>query len=305
MGLKERFYDRLGFKRANTIEDMKNNETLIENDIVKVAETGYFYDIKTTGTVALDNGLFAEVKKTTFLQIVTNCINNLSNLTQQFNTHKGTMATPSQNGHISAEDKKKLDNLEKVEINSSVNAEPNTIAERDSRGSLKSTSFKSENSNENMIKGALAFRVNNSTDNEIRFCSDINAIKKWLGIKELTKKTLWQGSITQGTRTGGTSQRVSIQSDESFANYDFIEFHFSDGKRQVLRYQDGTVSGNFKDNKNIVMASEAMDIYGWSSMNYASVRLGFYNNREIVFWGFGVNKFTQSTLIKIVGFKFG
>lgn len=190
MGLKERFYDRLGFKRVNTIEDMKNNETLIENDIVKVAETGYFYDIKTTGTVALNNGLFAEVKQTTFLQIVTNCINNLSNLTQQFNAHKETMATPSQNGHISAEDKKKLDSLGNIEINSSVNADPNTIAERDNRGSLKSTSFKSENSNENRIEGALAFRVNNSTDNEIRFCDDKRAIKAWLeiGIKKVEEK---------------------------------------------------------------------------------------------------------------------
>lgn len=298
MGLRERFYDRLGFVRANTIEDMLNNKSLKENDVVKVAETGYFYDIRTVGTLELANGLFAVTKRNTLLQSI---INNTNELIQ----HISNMATPLQNGHMSAEDKKKLDSLGKVEINSSVNAEPNTIAERDSRGSLKSTSFKSENLNENRIDGAIAFRVNNSTDNEIRFCSDINVIKKWLGIKELTKKTLWQGSITQGTRTGGTSQRVSIQSDESFANYDFIEFYFSDGKRQVLRYQDGTVGGNFKDNKNIVMASEAMDIYGWNSVNYASVRLGFYNNREIVFWGFGVNQFTQSTLIKIVGFKFG
>ena len=299
MNLKRKFLDRKGYLRERSIESLKNNMFLEVGDIVKVVETGYFYDIKESSTsIPLNNGLFAEVKQNTFLKLVTD---NIRKLTEHINT----MATPSQNGHMSAEDKKKLDSLGKVEINSSVNAEPNTIAERDSRGSLKSTSFKSENSNENRIGGALAFRVNNSTDNEIRFCSDINAIKKWLGIKELTKKTLWQGSITQGTRTGGTSQRVSIQSDESFANYDFIEFHFSDGNRQVLRYQDGMVSGNFKDNKNIVMASEAMDIYGWSSMNYASVRLGFYNNREIVFWGFGVNKFTQSTLIKIVGFKFG
>lgn len=191
MGLKERFYDRLGFKRESTINSMKANPTLKNGDIVKVAETGYFYDIKESSTsIPLNNGLFAEVKQTTFLQIVTNCINSLNNLTQQFNIHKGTMATPSQNGHLSAEDKKKLDSLGKVEINSSVNAEPNTIAERDSRGSLKSTSFKSENSNEDIIEGALAFRVNNSTDNEIKFCEDKRAIKAWLeiGIKKVEEK---------------------------------------------------------------------------------------------------------------------
>lgn len=41
MGLRERFYDRLGFVRANTIEDMLNNKSLKENDVVKVAETRY------------------------------------------------------------------------------------------------------------------------------------------------------------------------------------------------------------------------------------------------------------------------
>lgn len=112
MGLKERFYDRLGFKRESTINSMKANQTLKNGDIVKVAETGYFYDIKESSTsIPLNNGLFAEVKQTTFLQIVTNCINNLSNLTQQFNAHKETMATLSQNGHMSASDKSKLDGI--------------------------------------------------------------------------------------------------------------------------------------------------------------------------------------------------
>lgn len=104
MGLRERFYDRLGFKRANTIEDMKNNETLEENNIVKVAETGYFYDIKTTGAIPLNNGLFAEIKQNTFLQLVTD---NINKLTQ----HISTMATPSQNGHMSSTDKAKLDGV--------------------------------------------------------------------------------------------------------------------------------------------------------------------------------------------------
>lgn len=112
MGLKERFYDRLGFKRESTINSMKANPTLKNGDIVKVAETGYFYNIKESSTsIPLNNGLFAEVKQTTFLQIVTNCINNLSNLIQQFNTHKGTMATPSQDGHMSSSDKSKLDGI--------------------------------------------------------------------------------------------------------------------------------------------------------------------------------------------------
>lgn len=104
MGLKERFYDRLGFVRANTIEDMLNNKSLKENDVVKVAETGYFYDIRTIGTLELANGLFAVTKRNTFLQLVTN---NINKLTQ----HISTMATPSEDGHMSSADKSKLDGI--------------------------------------------------------------------------------------------------------------------------------------------------------------------------------------------------
>lgn len=112
MNLKEKYYDRKSFKRENSLESMKNNPTLINGDIVKVAETGYFYNIKDTSTpIPLNNGLFAEVKQTTFLQLVTNCINNLTNLTTLFNTHKDTFASSSQGGHISSGDKNKLDGI--------------------------------------------------------------------------------------------------------------------------------------------------------------------------------------------------
>ncbi|MGL5593074.1 MAG: hypothetical protein ACRDDH_03970, partial [Cetobacterium sp.] len=112
MDLKEKYYDRKGFKREASLESMRANPELKIGNIVKVAETGYFYDIKNTSTsIPLNNGLFAEVKQTTFLQIVINCINNLTNLTSLFNRHKTTIATQSQDGHISKEDKAKIDNL--------------------------------------------------------------------------------------------------------------------------------------------------------------------------------------------------
>ncbi len=113
MNLKEKFYDRLGFKREISLESMKNNITLKNGDIVKVVETGYFYDIKNISTsIPLSNGLFAEVKQTTFLQIVASCINNLTALKELFNTHKSLLVSSLQNGHMSKEDKKKLDGIE-------------------------------------------------------------------------------------------------------------------------------------------------------------------------------------------------
>ncbi|MGL5582067.1 MAG: hypothetical protein ACRDCE_14085 [Cetobacterium sp.] len=134
MNLKEKFYDRLGFKRESTVNSMKSNPELKAGNIVKVAETGYFYDIKSTSTsIPLNNGLFAEVKQTTFLQIVNKCVNDLTNLTNSFNslknsfethvsgsfnnlkkafeTHEIKKVTQSQDGHMSKEDKSKLDNV--------------------------------------------------------------------------------------------------------------------------------------------------------------------------------------------------
>lgn len=56
-----------------------------------------------------------------------------------------------------------------------------TIAVRDSSGDLKCRLVRSNYNNQTTISGALAFRVNNSSDNYIRFCSSTSAIRTWLG----------------------------------------------------------------------------------------------------------------------------
>jgi hypothetical protein len=58
----------------------------------------------------------------------------------------------------------------------------NTNAQRDASGDITSRLFRPTYGNEATIAGALAYRVNDSTDNYIRFCSDTTAIKNWLGI---------------------------------------------------------------------------------------------------------------------------
>lgn len=105
MNLKEKYYDWKGFKRESTLESMKVNPELKIGNIVSIAETGYFYDIKSTSTaIPLNNGLFASVKRSTFLQLVTTWIDKLNN-------HIPHMASTTEPGHMSAEDKTKLDNL--------------------------------------------------------------------------------------------------------------------------------------------------------------------------------------------------
>ena len=60
-------------------------------------------------------------------------------------------------------------------------ATANTVAKRNTSGDLLARLFRSNYADSTSISGALAFRVNNSSDNYIRFCSNINAIKNWLG----------------------------------------------------------------------------------------------------------------------------
>lgn len=58
----------------------------------------------------------------------------------------------------------------------------NTIAVRDSSGDLQCRLVRANYANQSTISGALAFRINNSSDNYIRFCSDTAAIRSWLGV---------------------------------------------------------------------------------------------------------------------------
>ena len=57
----------------------------------------------------------------------------------------------------------------------------NTVVERNSSGDIFTRLFRSEFGNQTTISGAMAYRVNNTTDNYIRFCSNTTAIKTWLG----------------------------------------------------------------------------------------------------------------------------
>ncbi|MGL4934614.1 MAG: hypothetical protein ACRC51_03995 [Cetobacterium sp.] len=290
MNLKEKFYDRLGFKRESTINSMKANTELKEGNIVLVAETGYYYDVvKAETEISLQNNLFAKEKENVFLKWIKDHISKLSSQTED--------------GHMSKEDKKKLDELEKVTINSDTEAVENTIASRDGSANLKANAFKCNIGDESRITGAMAFRVSTS-DNVVRFCSDKTAIKNWLGIKELQTKILWEGSVYCGGSTAIRPVRISIASTESFANYDYVEFHFGNGRIQVLRYKDGTVSGNIKENRNVIISSEFYD----QNDGFSSYRIGFYNNKEVVYFfhnNIGTNHPKSTPLTKIVGYRLG
>lgn len=63
----------------------------------------------------------------------------------------------------------------------SSSATASTIAVRDGSGDIQCRLVRPNFANQTTISGAIAYRVNNSTDNYIRFCSDPAAVRTWLG----------------------------------------------------------------------------------------------------------------------------
>ncbi|EKD9324335.1 hypothetical protein OS347_000760 [Vibrio vulnificus] len=91
-------------------------------------------------------------------------------------------------GVYSPSNKPTLDVLTGTAVNSaklnnktnSTAATAGTIAERDSAGDINVRLIRPNYSDQNTITGAMAFRVNNSTDNYVRFCNSKPAIRTYL-----------------------------------------------------------------------------------------------------------------------------
>ncbi|WP_345870289.1 hypothetical protein [Shewanella algae] len=70
-------------------------------------------------------------------------------------------------------------------------ATANTVAVRDAAGDLFARLFRSNYANQNTISGAIAFRINNSSDSYLRFCSDPAAVRAWLGAAAANHSHTW------------------------------------------------------------------------------------------------------------------
>ena len=69
-------------------------------------------------------------------------------------------------------------------ITTTTSGAANTIVQTDSAGDIAARLFRPTYANQTTISGAIAYRVNNSTDNYIRFCSDGAAIRSFIGAAE-------------------------------------------------------------------------------------------------------------------------
>ena len=112
----------------------------------------------------------------------------------------GKAITPATIGALAyngkAADSSKLNN--KAESSA---ATANTIVSRDSAGDVVARLLRTTYADQDSISGAIAFRTNNSTDNYTRYCSNIKAIRNWLGVAPEYKELKFFGNVKQGVIT--------------------------------------------------------------------------------------------------------
>lgn len=126
-----------------------------------------------------------------------------------------------------------------------------TIAVRDSNGDLQCRLVRPTYANQTTISGALAYRVNNSSDNYIRFCSDTAAIRTWLGVpssSQLNKYLPLTGGTMTGTITSTNIDPIIIQNDTGPW---IIKHQRSDGYEKGLYTADGYGVGLIVNNSTL------------------------------------------------------
>lgn len=90
-------------------------------------------------------------------------------------------------------------------------ATANKVAVRDGSGDISVRLLRSEYANQTSISGAMAFRINNSSDNYIRYCSDTNAIRTFLSVYAKAD------TYTKGEMDGRYVQKTNVVFSDSIS----------------------------------------------------------------------------------------
>jgi hypothetical protein len=90
-----------------------------------------------------------------------------------------------------------------VTSNATTAATASTIAYRDSSADISARLFRANYANQSTISGAIAFRVNNSSDNYTRYCSSPSAIRTFIGAGTGDLTAIVAGAGLTGTSLSG------------------------------------------------------------------------------------------------------
>ena len=91
-------------------------------------------------------------------------------------------------------------------------ATANTVVKRDSGADIHCRLLRPNYTNQSNISGAIAFRINNSSDNYVRFCSDTAAIRTFLNVPTRTggnASGTWGINITGNAATSTSASSCS------------------------------------------------------------------------------------------------
>ncbi|HHG3075768.1 TPA: pyocin knob domain-containing protein [Vibrio parahaemolyticus] len=97
---------------------------------------------------------------------------------------KPTTFSPATHNHDTAylgKTAKASDSSKLNGVSDSTSATANTVAKRDASGDISCRLVRPNYADQTTISGGIAFRVNDSTDNYIRFCNDKAAIRSFIG----------------------------------------------------------------------------------------------------------------------------
>ena len=116
-----------------------------------------------------------------------------------------------------------------VTSNATTAATASTIAYRDSSADLNVRLLRANYANQSTISGAIAFRVNNSSDNYTRYCSSPSAIRTFIGAASSSvvsgvTSVATSGSVNGLTLSGGTitsTGTVTLGGTLSISNSDW------------------------------------------------------------------------------------
>lgn len=104
-------------------------------------------------------------------------------------------------------------------------ATANTIVSRDSAGDVVARLLRTSYADQSNFSGAIAFRINNSTDNYTRYCNSPSAVRTWLGALALSGGTMTgalASSVTSATYLEANKGKAIINSTAAGTSYNML-----------------------------------------------------------------------------------
>lgn len=164
----------------------------------------------------------------------------------------------------------------------------NNYVLRDSAGDIVARLLRSNYNDQNNISGAIAFRVNNSTDNYTRYCNSPAAVRSWLGLHaSATRAASWSEITGKPTTAAGLGVNDFDARVTNLFTYQKV------GNFEIRKYPDGTMIQ--------IYIMKQYEVRGWieKKFNWAQAFVGVPSIFTDVFSSFnGSNTFGVTVLTK-------